>query len=129
MKKNKLKNVFSIVKAALIGVVVNLLAVLAFAVVLKFANIPLNVISYINNGIKILSIFVMVLCLKKFSSANLFVSSLLSGVLYAILSFLLFSILNGGIVLDMSTVYDIAFAVMASIATSIIVNVLKHKNV
>ena len=129
MKKNKLKNTFSIIKASLIGVVVNLLAVLIFAIVLKFANLPLNIISYINNGIKILSIFIMVVFLKKFSTGNLFISSLLSGVLYALLSFFIFSILNGGIILDMTTLYDVVFAVIASIATSIIVNVLKRKNV
>ena len=129
MKKNKLKNTFSIIKASLIGVVVNLLAVLIFAIVLKFAHLPLNIISYVNNGIKILSIFIMVVFLKKFSTGNLFISSLLSGVLYALLSFFIFSILNGGIVLDMTTLYDVVFAVIASIATSIIVNVLKRKNV
>ena len=129
MKKIKLKNLFTIIKGALIGVVVNLVAVLIFALVLKFVNLPLNIISYVNNAIKVLSIFVMILFVKKSSSGNLFVSGLLSGVLFEVLSFAIFSILNRGVSFDATTVYDLIFAVVVAVVASVVINVLKRKNV
>lgn len=129
MKNLKLKNIFAIIKGALIGVVVNLLAILILAIILKFVDIPLNVISYVNNAIKILSIFSMMLCIKKFTSGNLLISSLIGGVVFAGLSFVIFSSLNGGFVFDATLAYDVIFAIIASIVACVIINILKRKSV
>ena len=107
----------------------DLLAILIFAIVLKFVDLPLNVISYINSSIKILSIFIMIICIKKFTSGNLFVSSIISGLVFAITSYLIFSSLNGELVIDMSIAYDLIFAVLVAVASGIIINILKRKTV
>ena len=129
MKNLKLRNIFAIIKGALIGVVVNLLSILILAIVLKFIDIPLNVVSYVNNAIKILSIFTMIICIKKFAGGNLMISSLIGGIIFAVLSFIIFSSLNGGFVFDTTLAYDIIFTIIASIISCVIINMLKRKSV
>ena len=129
MKNLKLRNIFAIIKGALIGVVVNLLSILILAIVLKFVDIPLNVVSYVNNAIKILSIFTMIICIKKFTCGNLMISSLIGGIIFAGLSFIIFSSLNGGFVFDTTLAYDIIFTIIASIVSCVIINMLKRKSV
>ena len=100
-----------------------------FAIVLKFVDVPLNIISYVNNGIKILSIFVMILFVKKFTNGNLFVASIVSGLIFAGLSYVIFSSLNDGFVFNITIAYDVVFAVLVSVVVCVIVNILKRKSV
>ena len=129
--KSKLNfsSILSIIKCVMIGIVVTLLGVVVFAIVLKFADIPSNVVGYVNDVIKVLSIFVMVLCLKKSNEGNLLIKAIFGGLIYAVLSFIIFSILNGGMVFNLSVVYDLLFALVASVIVAIIVNLLNRKSV
>ncbi len=132
MQKNKSIKygvIINLIKCALIGVVATLVGVVCFAIALKFANISSTLIAYINNIIKILSIFVMVLCLKRKSDERLLIRSIFVGIIYAVLSFSVFSILNGKFDFNMSLIYDILFAVCVSILGSITINMLKRKTV
>ena len=120
--------VLTLIKCALIGIVCTLLGTVIFAFVLKFANLGSKFISYINDIIKVFSIFIMVMCLKRKSGNKLFVKAVFSGIIYFILSFVLFSILNGNFSLDLSVLYNLLFAIVVSMVCSVIINILSKKN-
>ena len=124
MQKLKSLNfgITGIIKSVLIGIVSTLVGIVIFAIVLKFANIPSNAVNYVNDVIKALSIFIMVLILKRKNTGGLLIKSVVAGLLYAVLSFIIFSILNGGMVFDMSVLFDLLFAVAVSVIVSIILN-------
>ncbi len=117
----------NILKSCLLAIVITLIGIVVLAFVLKFADLSSKTINYINITIKGLAIFVMILCIKKRNPEKLLLKAIFSGMLYAVLSFVIFSILNGGFVLDMAFVYDILFSVSVAIIATIIINVLKRK--
>ena len=129
IKSFKLGGFLNIIKCSLIGIIVTLIGTVIFAFVLKFADLSSTIISYINDVIKLFSIFIMVVCLKKTGGDRLFIKAIFAGMIYALLCFLIFSILNGGFVLDLSFVYNLLFAVIVSAIVSVIINIINRKNV
>lgn len=121
--------ILSVLKFCLLGLVITLLGIVIFALVLKFADVPTVAISYVNNAIKAISIFFVVLCIKKNNEEKLLIRSIVAGIIYSVLSFVVFSIMNGGFVLDMSFVSDLLFAVVVSVVASVIINLFQRKNV
>ena len=115
------------IKIALVGIISTLVGILIFSVILKFVDMSSTVISYINDIIKALSIFIMVLILKKLDGERLLIKSIIASLLYAILCFIVFSILNGSFAINMSLVFDLFFAIAVSVIATIIVNTLKRK--
>ena len=116
------------IKVALTGIIATLVGVLVFSVVLKFVDLSSLTICYINDIIKVLSIFIMILILKKSGEDKLMFKSVFVGILYAILCFAVFSVLNGSFQIGMSTIYDLVFAVVVAIIATTIVNILKRKS-
>lgn len=129
VKSSILSNFLSILKACLIGLIVTLLGIVLFAVVLKFVDVPSNIVGYINDVIKVVSLFVVVLMIKKNNRGRLLLKSIIAGIVYATLTFIVFSILKGQIAFDMSILYDLLFAVISSIIISVIVNLFNRKSV
>lgn len=131
MQKTKLNfsGLLSIIKCVLIGIITTLLGIVIFSIILKFADLSSMIISYVNDVIKGFSIFIMVMCLKRKAEGHLLVRALIAGVMYALLSFVVFSILNGGFVFNMSFVYDLLFAIIVSAIVSVIINILNRKSV
>lgn len=121
------REIVSIVKSCLLGLVVTLIGTVVLAVVLKFADIPSKVVSYINDIIKALSIFFVVLVLKKSTDEKLLVRAVIAGVVYGLLSFVIFSILNGGFHFSLSILFDLIFAVVVAIVASIIFKLTSKK--
>ena len=104
------REIVSILKSCLLGLVVTLIGTVILAVVLKFADIPTKLISYINDIIKALSIFFVVMMLKKSTDQKLLLRAVIAGVVYGVLSFVIFSILNGGFQFNVGILFDIVFA-------------------
>ena len=117
----------SILKSCLIGIVVTLIGIVFFAIVLKFADLNSTVITAVNNIIKALAIFFMVFFLKKSGNGKLIVKALVAGLIYAVLSFLIFSIMNGGFVFNLSILYDLLFALIVSVIAAVILNLTSKK--
>ena len=117
----------SILKCCLIGIVVTLIGIVFFAIVLKFADLNSTVITAVNNIIKALAIFFMVFCLKKSGNGKLIVKALVAGLIYAVLSFLIFSIMNGGFMFNLSILYDLLFALIVSVIAAVILNLTSKK--
>lgn len=127
--KIKFSNIFSLIKCSLLGVVFTLLGTVLFAVVLKWVDLSNLAIDYINNAIIGLSILFMIMCMNKMSIDSLIRRSLFAGLLYGLISFLIFSILNGGLVWDMSMILDIIYTVIVSLISAIIIKVFRKKSI
>ena len=125
LKSINLSNVLIILKCCLIGIVATLIGIVAFAVVLKFADLNNTVVSWVNDIIKGASIFLVVFFLKRKFENGLLVKSIIAGVIYGLLTFIIFSILNGGFAFNMSIVYDLLFAVIVSAIAAVILNLVK----
>lgn len=128
LKSINFSKFFSILKCCLVGIVFSLIGAVVFAVVLKFTDLSSVAINYINDIIKAISIFIMVHCIKKSNDGKLIIRAVVGGVIYAILTFIIFSILNGGVSFSMSFIYDLIFAVIVSIVASIVLNLFGKKN-
>ena len=127
--KNKYPLIGFIAKGTLIALCVSLVLVLIFAFILKFTNISDSVINPINQVIKGISIFLGVFIgLKKCKELGL-VSGLLIGFIYTLLAFLVFSLLSGSFVFDITLLTDSVFgAVIGAICGIISVNIKKTAN-
>ncbi len=128
LDSSKLKNtlLLSILKGSLVAVCFSLIGILVFAFILKFTNISDSVINPVNQVIKGASVFLGVFIgLKKQKEMGL-VSGLLIGLVYTIVAFLVFSILDGCFVFDRTLLNDILFGgLMGSICGIICVNIKK----
>jgi len=129
VKSNFLPKMLNIIKCSLFAVVITLVGTILLAVVLKFVDLSSTAIEWANNVIKIISLFVLVKLIKKTNEGKLLLKSVISGVVYAILSFLIFSILNGSVMFNLNFVYDLLFAIIVSVLVSVISSILNHKNV
>lgn len=129
LKSIDYREIITILKCSLIGIVSTLIGTVIFAFVLKIANLSSTFICYINDIIRIFSIFIMTTCLKRKNVKNLMLKSLIGGVIYFLLSFVLFSILNGNFVFDITFLYNFIFSAVVSIIVAVIINLLSNKSV
>lgn len=118
--------IISILKGCLTALCVSLVGILIFAFILKFTNISDSVINPVNQVIKGVSIFLGVFIgLKKEKEMGL-VSGLLIGLLFTMLAFTVFSILDGRFVFDRTLLNDMLFGgIMGAICGIICVNIKK----
>lgn len=128
IKQGGVGKFLSILKCCMVGLIVTLVGIVLFAVVLKFADLSSNVIGYINDVIKAVSIFVIVFCMRRKAEGKLILNSFFAGIIYSILSLLVFSILNGKFSLNLSIVYDLLFSVIVALIVAIMVNLMSRKN-
>lgn len=119
----------SVLKGSLVALCFSLVGILVFAFLLKFTNISDSVINPVNQVIKGLSVFFGVFIgLKKEKEMGL-VSGLLIGLIYTMVAFLVFSILDGNFVFDRTLLNDIIFGgIMGAICGIICVNIKKSSN-
>ncbi len=119
----------AVLKGSLCAICISLALVLVFAFLLKFTNIPDSIIKPINQVIKGVSVFVGVFVgMRKLKELGL-VSGLLIGLIYTIMAFLVFSILGGSFVFDLTFLTDLVFgAIIGSICGIICVNLKKSNN-
>ena len=127
LKKINLTAVTNILKASLIGVVVSILLVLLFAFVLKFVDLGSGTISLVDQIIKVISVVVAVIVLNKVDSESLLLKAVVVGVAYSVITFIVFSILNGGMNLGLGIFTDIAFSALVGGISAILLNIIKKK--
>ena len=121
--------ILPVLKGSLVALCVSLVGILVFAFLLKFTNISDSVISPVNQVIKGVSVFLGVFIgLKKKKDLGL-VSGFLIGVVFTIVAFLTFSILDGQFCFDRTLLNDLIFGgVMGGICGVICVNLKKSSN-
>lgn len=118
--------VLSILKGALIATCISLVGVLIFAFLLKFTSISDNIISPVNQVIKGISVFLGVfLGFRKERKFGL-LGGLLVGLIYTVVAFITFSILDGSFIFDRVLVNDLVFgSIIGAICGIICVNIKK----
>lgn len=127
VKSSNSSAILSILKCVLLALVITLVGIVILAIILKFRDLSTTFINTINNIIKGLAIFFMVTCVKRTSGEKLLAKAVVAGVLYSVLSFIIFSILNGGFTFNLSVLYDLLFAIITAIIASIILNLLTKR--
>ena len=101
--------VFKYIKALMASLIITFALIIIFAFIIKWANLPDDVISPVNLVIKALSVFLGSLILTKAGNKGL-LKGLLFGVVYTLASFTIFSALAGTFVLGLGIISDFAFA-------------------
>ncbi len=109
-ESNKNNIILTITKGVLLSVSVSLGLILLFAVVLKFFDMQNIIVKTINQIIKVISIFVGVLFSLKSSNTKYYLKGLAIGVLYTVVAFFVFSILDGGFSFSTSIIFDLLFS-------------------
>ena len=109
-----------LLKGSLISLSMSLILVLIFAFLLRFIAISDSLIKPINQIIKCASILIgTFIALKKYRQMGL-ISGLLIGVIYTVISFLVFSILDGNFEFGKTLVNDIFFGSITGAISGII---------
>ena len=119
-------DVTDVLKAVLFATLISLALVLIFAIVIRFANVENKVIMPVNVAIKILSLLVGVLLAFK-NPQNGLVKGAISGLLYMLFTFLIFSALNGFNDVTFSWIDLITLPVAGAISGIIKVNLKAKK--
>ena len=121
-KKNSFLNYL---KGALTAVSATLIMILLFAVIVRFFNVSDSWIFPINQVIKVISIILGLVVMLKDNSKG-FLKGLILGLIYFVLSFLIFSILQGKFSISIKNLYDLILTtLMGGLAGIIIVNINK----
>jgi len=120
--------VYEFIKGLIISVIFSLLGILIFAAVIRFVGIDSGLIPIINQVIKSLSILVGVL--SAFTKRpNGWLRGFIFGVLFALLSYLIFSLLSGSFGVDVGLLNDVVLGGVTGLISGIIaVNVKKARN-
>ncbi len=124
--KNVKTDVTDVLKAVLFATLISLALVLIFTIVIRFANVENKVIMPVNVAIKILSLFAGVLLAFK-NPQNGLVKGAISGLVYMLFTFLIFSALNGFKDVTFSWIDLITLPVAGAISGIIAVNIKARK--
>lgn len=117
-----------VLKGTLIAVSFSLVAILIFALIIKYVGITDNLISPINQVIKVISIFIgTFFALKKDCSKGL-AKGLFIGVFYTALAYILFSALSRTFAFNLTLLNDMLFGMIIGAICGIIAVNLKRKN-
>ncbi|MCL2234740.1 MAG: TIGR04086 family membrane protein [Firmicutes bacterium] len=119
--------VFEIIKAVIVAVIFSLVAILLMALFIRIFNIGEGAINIINQVIKGISIlFACLICLR--IPKNGWVKGLIVGLLYIILAFVLFSILdNGNFNFGLNILNDIAIGGVSGMISGILAVAIRRK--
>lgn len=113
-----------IFKGSITSVSITLVLILIFALILRFVNIGDNFIMPINQLIKIISIFIGVYSALKFHKEKGWIKGMFIGIIYSVLSFVVFSILSSQLIFSISSLLDVLFAgIVGGISGVISVNI------
>lgn len=116
----------SVLKGALVSLAVSLIGILIFAFFIKYVAIPTSAIKPINQVIKGISLLVGTFVALKASDKMGLMSGLLIGLVYTLLAFVVFSILNGHFEITKVLANDMLFGgIIGAICGVIAVNIRK----
>lgn len=117
----------AIIKGSLIALCISLVGILIFAFILKFASISDKAIRPINQIIKGVSVLIGVfVAMRKVDKMGL-VGGLFIGLVYTMLAFVVFSILDGNFEFNLTLLNDLLFGgIMGAICGIIAVNVKRR---
>lgn len=95
MEKGVVRWILDIIKTVVIAILISMVSVLVFALIVKATDIGEDAIAYVNQGIKALSVLIGTLIGFKRGGKGGWLKGLVSGLLYVVTSFLVFSLISG----------------------------------
>lgn len=126
MEKGVIRWVLDIVKTVIIAVLVSMVLALVFALIVKASDLGESAVSYVNQGIKAVSMLIGALMGFRRGSKGGWLKGLIAGLLYVVTSFTVFSLISGGFSLEnLSWVDFLTGAAVGTICGVIVVNVKK----
>lgn len=124
----KNSNILNLLKGTLAAVSTTLILILLFALLIRFFDISDSWIFPVNQVIKVISLFVGIISTIKVDAKNGFIKGLLLAISYFLLSYIVFSILQGRLAFALTNLYDFLItALMGGIIGIIVVNI-KRRN-
>ena len=124
----KNSNMLNLLKGTLAAVSTTLILILLFALLIRFFDISDSWIFPVNQVIKVISLFVGIISTIKLDSKNGFLKGLLLAISYFLLSYIVFSILQGRLAFALTNLYDFLITVLMGGIIGIIVVNIKRKN-
>lgn len=126
VKLNK-KDFFEIFKGVIFSLIISILTVIVFAIIVKFANLSSKTVEIVNIALKIISILVGTLLAVGSGKQGLFKGGII-GLLFVLVSYLVFSLINGSFSVNPLTAFDVIFCLVAGLLSGVFaVNVRKGK--
>lgn len=126
VKLNK-KDFFEIIKGVIFSLIISVLTVIVFAIIVKFANLSSKTVEIVNIALKIISILTGTLLAVGSGRQGLFKGGII-GLLFVLVSYLVFSLINGSFSVNPLTVFDVIFCLVAGLLSGVFaVNVRKGK--
>jgi len=115
-------------KGVLYAVIVTLLFILSFSFVVQICGLANGVIKPVMQVVKVISIFIAVAIAIKSIKNQAWLFGGLIGLLYMVVTFLIFSMLDGKFVIDFTALSDLLFGVLAGVISAILLR-LRNKDV
>ena len=126
VKLNK-KDFFEIFKGVIFSLIISVLTVIVFAIIVKFANLSSKTVEIVNIALKIISTLVGTLLAVGSGRQGLFKGGII-GLLFVLVSYLVFSLINGSFSVNPLTAFDVIFCLVAGLLSGVFaVNVRKGK--
>lgn len=117
--EKKRSYVLEMLKAMIVALIITLALILISAFAIKLFNVPTEYISIFNQVIKGVSIFVAALiCLKAPNGG--FIRGIILGILYILLSYVVFSLFNGKFEFGISLLNDAVLGAVTGLISGII---------
>ena len=118
----------SIGKGVLCAVIVTLLFILGFALVVQLSGISSNAITPIMQVVKVVCIFVAVAIALKHAKSKGWLYGALVGMIYMVLTFLIFSLMDGKFTVGISALSDLLFQTLVGLVSGVILR-MRNKDV
>ncbi|MBS7400998.1 MAG: TIGR04086 family membrane protein [Eubacteriales bacterium] len=118
----------SISKGVLCAVVVTLLFILGFALLVQLTGMSNQVITPVMQVVKVVCIFVAVAIAIKPAKSKGWLYGAVVGLLYMVLTFLIFSMIDGQFVIGVKALSDLLFQVLVGVVSAVILR-LRNKDV
>lgn len=127
MQVNRKSSFIQYLSGLLISISITLVLILLFAILIRYFNIPDNIIFPINQVIKVISLIVGIMFILKKQPQNGLIKGVIVGLLYYVLSFIIFSILQGNIAFNLNNLWDLLLtSLMGGLIGLIAVNLYKN---
>lgn len=118
----------SLFKGVMCAVIVTLLFILLFAFIVQMSGLSNSVISPVMQVVKIVSIFVAVAIAIKPVKSKGWLYGALVGLLYMVLTFTIFSLLDGHFTIDISALSELLFETLAGLISALLLR-MRNKDV
>lgn len=118
----------SIGKGVLCAVIVTLLFILGFALVVQLSGMNSKVITPIMQVVKVVCIFVAVMIALKPCKSKGWLYGAVVGLLYMVLTYIIFSLMDGKFTLGLSALSDLLFQTLVGLVSGVILR-MRNKDV